>query len=236
MGCWASFPMFVCLLRISFGEMFTQVFCPFLVGSFTSWLLGFKSSLGLWDDSPFFFWPHPWHAQVPRPEIKPPPQQWQCQVLNLLSHQGTPAWQSIRVIICTYLLLVCGFSVFGKLFFFTNSLEVISNYWHWCPGNPFLKFSSWGMPLDLMPYSLISPCIFCLSGFADFFFFFRATPAAHGGSQARGRIRAAAAGLQLRHSNTRFEPCLQPTPELTATPDPLPTEWGQGLNLKPHGS
>ena len=36
-----------------------------------------------------------------------------------------------------------------------------------------------------------------------FFLLFRATPVAHGSSQARGQIRAAAAGLQYSHSNTQ---------------------------------
>ena len=38
-----------------------------------------------------------------------------------------------------------------------------------------------------------------------------ATPAAYGGSQARGPIRAIAAGLHQSHSNTRSKPRLQPT-------------------------
>ena len=46
-----------------------------------------------------------------------------------------------------------------------------------------------------------------------------ATPAAYGGSQARGRIRAVASGLRQSHSNSGSEPRLQPTPQLTATPD-----------------
>ena len=50
------------------------------------------------------------------------------------------------------------------------------------------------------------------------FLLFRAARAAYGGSQARGRIGAVAAGL--RHSNAGSEPRLQPTPQLTATPDP----------------
>ena len=40
------------------------------------------------------------------------------------------------------------------------------------------------------------------------FAFSRATPAAYGGSQARGLIRAAAAGLYHSHSNTGSEPHL----------------------------
>ena len=46
----------------------------------------------------FFFWPclQHQHGEVPGPGIKlapqrrPEPQQWQCQILNPLSHQGTP--------------------------------------------------------------------------------------------------------------------------------------------------
>ena len=41
---------------------------------------------------------------------------------------------------------------------------------------------------------------------------------AYGGSQSRGLIGAVAAGL--RHSKAGSEPRLQPTPQLTATPDP----------------
>ena len=44
------------------------------------------------------------------------------------------------------------------------------------------------------------------------FLLFRAVPAAYGGSQARGRIGAVAAGLCLNHSNPRSEPRLRPTP------------------------
>ena len=40
------------------------------------------------------------------------------------------------------------------------------------------------------------------------FFFFRATPSAHGGSQARGRIGAAAASLHYSHSNVGSKPRL----------------------------
>ena len=65
-----------------------------------------------------------------------------------------------------------------------------------------------------------------------FFFFclFRPTPSTYGGSRTRGRI-----GLHHRHSNAGSELCLWPAPQLTAAPDPWPTEWGQGSNLHPHG-
>ena len=47
----------------------------------------------------------------------------------------------------------------------------------------------------------------------------RAAPEAYGGSQARGRIGAVAAGLHHSHSNAGSKPHLQPTPQLTATRD-----------------
>ena len=61
--------------------------------------------------------------------------------------------------------------------------------------------------------------------FFFFFFFlvfclFRPTPAAYGGSQARGLIRAAVANLRHSHNNTGSKLRLQPTPQLTAMPDP----------------
>ena len=46
-----------------------------------------------------------------------------------------------------------------------------------------------------------------------------ATPAAYGGSQARGPVGAVATGLRQSHSNVGSELCLRPTPQLTATPD-----------------
>ena len=63
---------------------------------------------------------------------------------------------------------------------------------------------------------------FWLFGFLVFwlFAFSRAAPAAYRSSQARGLMRAVAAGLHHSHSNARSEPCLQPTPQLTATPNP----------------
>ena len=40
-----------------------------------------------------------------------------------------------------------------------------------------------------------------------FFFLFRATPVAYGGSQARGPVRATAASLHHKHSNTMYLTC-----------------------------
>ena len=61
---------------------------------------------------------------------------------------------------------------------------------------------------------------FLLLFFFFFFFLFKAKPMVYGGSQARGRIGAAAAGLHHSHSNIRAELCLRPTPQLMARPDP----------------
>ena len=52
------------------------------------------------------------------------------------------------------------------------------------------------------------------------FLLFRASSQAYGASQARGLIRATAAGLYHSHSNTGSKPRPRPTPQLTAMPDP----------------
>ena len=67
---------------------------------------------------------------------------------------------------------------------------------------------------------LVSLGVFCLFVLFCFAFFFRAAPVACGGFQARGLIGAVATGLHHSHSNTGSEPHLQPTPQLTAMPDP----------------
>ena len=54
---------------------------------------------------------------------------------------------------------------------------------------------------------LVEDILFAVFCFC-FCFFFRTTPMAYGGSQARGQIGAAAAGLHHSHSHTISEPCL----------------------------
>ena len=76
---------------------------------------------------------------------------------------------------------------------------------------------SWGelngsQATERVPKVLLPPVLF--------FLFSGATAVAYGGSQARGLIRATAASLRHSHSNAGYEPCLPPTPQLTATPDP----------------
>ena len=65
----------------------------------------------------------------------------------------------------------------------------------------------------------------------DFFFVFSFCSGpyvhvAYGSSQARGRIEGTATSLHLSHSNTESEPYLWPTPQLTPTLGPRPTEEG----------
>ena len=56
--------------------------------------------------------------------------------------------------------------------------------------------------------------------FIVFFAVSWATPAAHGGSQARGQIGAVAARLCQSHCNAGSKPHLQPTPQVMAMLDP----------------
>ena len=68
-----------------------------------------------------------------------------------------------------------------------------------------------------------------------FFLLFRAALAVYRGSQARGRFRTAVASLHHSLSNTRSEPRLRPTPQLTATLDLNPLSEVRESNLHPHG-
>ena len=61
--------------------------------------------------------------------------------------------------------------------------------------------------------------VFCFVLFF-LFAFSRAAPTAYGDSQARGRIGTVATSLRQSHSNVESKPNLQPTPQLTAMPDP----------------
>ena len=107
--------------------------------------------------------------------------------------------------------------------FFRNCQTLFQNG---CKNPIFLPIVFEGSHLILF-FFFLSFCLFAFS---------RAIPAAYGGSQARGTIRAVANSLCHSHSNTVSEPHLRPTPQLAATPDPQPTEQGQGTNLQPHGS
>ena len=81
---------------------------------------------------------------------------------------------------------------------------------------------AWFYGGSLFIYLFIHFSLFCM---------FRAMHATYGSSQARRPIGAVAAGLSHSHGNARSEPCLRPTPQLTA----LPTKQGQGWDPHPHG-
>ena len=66
------------------------------------------------------------------------------------------------------------------------------------------------------PYFLISKLLLF------FFLLYKSTTVAYGGFQARGRIRAEAAGLHHSPSNNGSRLSLRPTPQLSATLDPNP--------------
>ena len=67
-----------------------------------------------------------------------------------------------------------------------------------------------------------------------FWSFFRATPAAYGGSQPRDQMGAVAAGLVTATATHDPSLCLQPTPQLTAMPDPYPLSESRD-QTRPHG-
>ena len=64
-----------------------------------------------------------------------------------------------------------------------------------------------------------------------FFLVFRTILEAYGGSQARGQI----GGFQAYTTATATGEPLRPTPQLTTTLHPRPTQPGQGWNPHPHG-
>ena len=128
------------------------------------------------------------------------------------------------------------------LYFFTKDglcvfLFVLGFLWQLRYPQPRIIISLLLFATVTLRFSLIIYCCCYLSRlfnwFLGFFFFFflvfRATLGAYGSSQARGRIGAVAASLYLSHSNIGSKPHLWPTP------DPYPTEQGQGLNPSLHG-
>ena len=66
-----------------------------------------------------------------------------------------------------------------------------------------------------------------------FFFFFQGHTHSSESSQARARIGATATGLHHSHNNTDPSHFCNLHPQLMATPDPQPTEWGSGIKAAP---
>ena len=98
------------------------------------------------------------------------------------------------------------------------SCDFILNFVMWCImyWSADVELASWNKPYLIYVWFFFF-FVFCL---------FRAALAAYGGSQVRGLIGAVAAGptpepqQHHSHSNTTSKLCLQPIPQLTATPDP----------------
>ena len=126
------------------------------------------------------------------------------------------------------------------MIYFHHLLSISSSPWY---GNPFLRnvwsmchwmsLIHWSLHLFIQQWSAhfckMSDCHFPKTLFVCLFVCFalsRATSTACGGSQARGPIEAVATGQRQSHSNVGSEPCLQTTPQLTATLDPL-THWAR---------
>jgi len=82
------------------------------------------------------------------------------------------------------------------------------------------KYKASGLTLNFFIVFVLCVCVFS-----------RAAYVAYGGSQAKGLIRAVATGLHQGHNNSGSEPRLRPTPQLTATPDPLSEARDQTHNL-----
>ena len=73
-----------------------------------------------------------------------------------------------------------------------------------------------------LTFKVILIGIYCLF---FFFLFFRAAPTAYGSSQARGWIRAVAAGLNHSHNNMGSKLHLPPIPQPMAMPDLQGQDW-----------
>ena len=135
---------------------------------------------------------------------------------------------------------------------FSHMFSISPFYWHFNISIQYDKFLSLKnsslkskSPLTSTYFFLLQRCscwktslafyMLAFYNFFLFFFFLRVTPVAYGDSQARGWIGAVATSHSHSHSNAISELSLQPTPKLTATPDPQPIEWSQGSNLCPYG-
>ena len=75
-------------------------------------------------------------------------------------------------------------------------------------------------PLYIMIFNLHGSTYIWILCVCVFLLFLGPLPMAYGGFQAGGLVRAAAAGPRHSHSNAGSEQSLQPTPQLTTTPDP----------------
>ena len=136
---------------------------------------------------------------------------WLFKILPLFFDFSSLTMKSLDVIFFVYIMIwvCCNFYIYKLIF--PTYLEMLS-----------LFLQILFLPLFLLFKTLILTVSEAFFIFLIFFFFllFRAAPTAYGSSQARGRIRATAAGLCHSHNNAGSKPCLWPTPQLTAMLDP----------------
>ena len=80
------------------------------------------------------FWLCPWPMKVPGSGIKPMPQQWQCQILNLQCYQGAPRFLLLRVLVVCVFPWICIFYLTYLIYWHTPLLS--SDVWRICCDNP----------------------------------------------------------------------------------------------------
>ena len=144
--------------------------------------------------------------------IKSTSEQWQWWILNPLGHQRTSIMCILNILFWGWRLYPQDAEVPGPGIQLTPQQWPGLLQWQCQMLNPlchsyFILFLFY----FILFYFIFGGVAFCL---------FRATPIAYGGSQARGPVRAVAAILCQDHSNLGSKPCMQPTPQLMASPDP----------------
>ena len=106
----------------------------------------------------------------------------------------------------------------------SSTHPTLSTHWHFTGGKALATPSTpdhrgFGKEEgSLLLYPLVCVLFFFIF-IRSFFLLFLGLHLQHTGSQARGQTVAVATALRHSHSNTRSEPHLRSTPQLTATPD-----------------
>lgn len=76
-------------IAVAGGEPWGYLLCICRISQFLSYIENLFAEIQQFF-SFFLFWLSLWHVEVLWPGIKPMTHQWQCQILNHLSHQGMP--------------------------------------------------------------------------------------------------------------------------------------------------
>ena len=141
---------------------------------------------------------------------------------------GCPFYWYVVAYSTLMILCISVVSVLTSLFSFLILLICMFSLFYWWVWLKDYEFC-WSFQIPAFDFIGILFCFFIFHLFLlwSFFFFFfgllaisRAAPMRHGSSQARGQIWAVATSLCQCHSNAGSMRCLQPTPQLMATPDP----------------